>query len=112
MICRTLSVGGVSSIATPVYIGGSSNSPQRLPSLRSLRRAGAIYPAPRSAEAGQFLTVVSDHSDGWQDVCPFAFLELENGLVAGGSTAPSTPASDRRVRLARPVAEGVVLRRR
>jgi len=39
----------------------------------------------------------SDHSDGWQEVCPFAFLELENGLVASGSTAPSTPASDRRV---------------
>ena len=47
MVCRTLSVGAVSSIATPVYIGGLSNSPQRLPSLRSLRRAGAIHPAPR-----------------------------------------------------------------
>jgi hypothetical protein len=36
-------------------------------------------------EGGQFLTVISDHSDGRQDVCPFAFLGLENGLVAGGS---------------------------
>jgi hypothetical protein len=42
--------------------------------------------------AAQFLTVVSDHSDGWQDVCPFAFLELENGRGAGGSSAPSTAA--------------------
>ena len=33
----------------------------------------------------------SDHSDGWQDVCPFAFLKLENGLVAGGGTAAKHP---------------------
>ena len=26
MVCRTLSVGGVSSIEMPVYIGGLSNS--------------------------------------------------------------------------------------
>jgi hypothetical protein len=49
-----------------------------------------------AAEGGQFLTVISDHSDRWQDVCLFTFLELENGL-ASGSTAPSTPASDRTV---------------
>jgi hypothetical protein len=36
MMCRTLSVGGVSSIAMPVCIGGLSNSPQRLPGLRLL----------------------------------------------------------------------------
>jgi hypothetical protein len=46
------------------------------------------------------------------DVCRFTFLERENDLVASGGTAPSTPASDRRVCLARPLAEGVVLRRR
>jgi hypothetical protein len=63
---------------------------------RRLERAGAIHPAARSAEGGQFLTVVSGHSDGWQDVCRFAFLERENGVVASGSAAPSTPASDRR----------------
>ena len=40
---------------------------------RRFERAGAIHPAARSAEGGQFLTVVSDHSDGWQDVYPFAF---------------------------------------
>jgi hypothetical protein len=39
----------------------------------------------------------TDHSDGWQDVCPCAFLELENGLVASGSNAPGTPASDGKV---------------
>jgi len=59
---------------------------------RRVERAGAIHPAPRSAEGGQFLTVISDHSDGRQDVCPFAFLELENGLVASGGTAPNTAA--------------------
>jgi hypothetical protein len=35
---------------------------------------------------------VSDHSDGWQEVCPFTVLELENGLVASGSVATSTAA--------------------
>jgi hypothetical protein len=49
-----------------------------------------------AAEGGQFLNVVSDRSDGRQEVSPLAFLELENGLVAGGGPAPGTPASDGR----------------
>jgi hypothetical protein len=52
----------------------------------------------RDAAGGrQYLTAVLDRSDGWQDVCPFAFLELENGLDASGNTAPGAVASDRTV---------------
>ncbi|MFB9263875.1 hypothetical protein ACFFWD_11935 [Bradyrhizobium erythrophlei] len=35
------------------------------------------------------MAVVSDHSDGWWEVSPFAFLDLENDLIASGGPTPS-----------------------
>jgi hypothetical protein len=59
MVCRTLSVGGESSIAMPrvyrrfeQFMVSSLRRPQRFPSLRSLRRAGAIHPHREALWAG------------------------------------------------------------
>jgi hypothetical protein len=72
----------------PAYIGGLSNSQGRPMTTRNDLRIFDRFDARAqiirhrdAADCGQFL--VSDHA--WRDVCPFAFVELENGLVAGGS---------------------------